>query len=48
MFMCRPVRIISCTGTCPVPYTIVLGAVATGIIKPKEAARVAGIISSSG
>lgn len=31
-----------------VPKTIVLAAVATGNIKPKDAAKVAGIINNSG
>ena len=41
-------RNIKGSGILPVPKTIVLGAVATGNIKPKEAAKVAGSISKSG
>lgn len=35
-------------GTNCVPYTMVFGAVATGSIKPSDAASVAGIISNKG
>ena len=44
----QPARIISEVWRRCVPNTMVLGAVATGSIKPKEAAKVAGNISNMG
>ena len=40
----RPMLYISFTFIKPLPYTIVFGAVATGNIKPSDAAKVAGTI----
>ena len=44
----NPTRIISFICICLVPKTIVLAAVATGNINPREAAKVAGIIINKG
>ena len=44
----KPTLNISFISICRVPKTIVFAAVATGSIKPKEAAKVAGIINKSG
>lgn len=44
----RPTRNISLMSMRLVPNTIVLAAVATGSINPKDAAKVAGIINSKG